>query len=130
MLLAEAPGMYVQQEQLDEELVHLAELVRAGDVTLSCMQLADFASKLDRLMRHEERALAFVYERLAPTTPSPLAKVKREHASLRSLIGLLAHALDRADERRGLELVARLRSVLMVHVAKEESLAPLVRAHL
>jgi len=120
--------MYAEQEQLDEELGHLAELLRAGDMMLSCIQLAEFASKLDRIMRHEERALAFVYERLTPRTPNPIAKVKREHASLRTLISLLATALDRADARRGIEVVARLRSVLMVHAAKEDSLQPLVHA--
>ncbi len=121
--------MYAEQEQLDEELDHLAELLRSGDVMLSCIQLADFASKLDRIMRHEERALAFVYERLAPRTPNPIAKVKREHGSLRTLISLLATALDRADAHRGLEVVARLRSVLMVHAAKENWLQPLTHAH-
>jgi hypothetical protein len=43
-------------------------------------------------------------------------------------LGLLADALGRADERRALEVVTRLRGFLIMHVAKEESLQPLVQA--
>ena len=128
MDLAEASGMYAEQDQLDEQLAHLAGLLRSGETMISCIQLADFTAKLDRMMRHEERKLACFYEQSSPTTPNPIAKVKREHATLRNLMGLLADALGRADERRALEIVTRLRGFLIMHVAKEESLQPLVQA--
>ena len=128
MVLAEARGMYAEQNQLDEQLAHLVGLLRSGETMISCIQLAEFTAKLDRMMRHEERTLAYLYEHSSPTTANPIAKVKREHATLRSLMGLLADALGRDDDRRALEVVTRLRGFLIMHVAKEESLQPLVQA--
>ena len=113
--------MYDEHEQLDEDLARLAQSLRRGDLMMACIELAEFALKLDRIIWFEERLLASAH-----LMPNPLAMVRREHASLRRLIGLVASALDRADERRGLEVIGKLRSVLMVHVAKEETLQPLL----
>jgi hypothetical protein len=129
MLIAESKGMYDESDQLDEDLAHLAQSLRSNDMMLACIQLAEFALKLDRIMHSEERALSLAYEQMNPTSRSPLAMVKNEHASLRRLISLIASALDRADGRRGLEVIGKLRSVLMVHVAKEETLQPLMQHH-
>lgn len=120
--------MYDEHEQLDQELARLAESLRGGEHMMACLQLAEFALELDHLMRREERALAFAYERLVPSAPNPLAKVRVEHASLRRLVSLIASALDRADDRHSLELIGKLRSVLLLHVAKEETLGPLLQA--
>jgi hypothetical protein len=120
--------MHDDHDLLDEELVHLAKTLRGGDLMMACLQLAEFALKLDRIMHREERALA-VMQRFQPAMSTPLGKVQREHASLRRIVASIAGALDRADIRRGLELIGKLRSVLMVHLAKEETLQPLLEAH-
>jgi hypothetical protein len=65
-------------------------------------------------------------EQLELTTPNAVAKIHSEHAKLRTLVGRIANAIDRADDRRGLEVIGKLRSVLLLHLAKEESLMPLV----
>jgi hypothetical protein len=116
--------MHEDHDQLDDQLARLAQTLRCGDVMMACLQLAEFALKLDRIMRKEERALALVQ------APTPLTKVRREHASLRRLVGSIASALDCGDDRRGLELIGKLRSVLLVHLAKEETaLQPLLECH-
>lgn len=114
--------MYDEHEQLDGELAGLAASLRGGDHMMACLQLAEFALKLDRCIRREERALSLEKDELERTTPNALAKIHSEHASLRRLVALIANALDRADDRRGLEVVGKLRSVLLLHLAKEESL--------
>ena len=117
--------MYDEHDRLDEDLAHLAQLLRSSDVMMACIQLAELGLKLDRIMRCEERVLSFAYERAAVTAPGPLAMVRKEHATLRRHVSMIADALDRADVRRGLEVIARLRSLLLVHLAKEEVLQPL-----
>lgn len=114
-----------EHEQLDDELARLAHSLRRGDFMMACIELAEFALKLDRIIWFEERVLA-TDEHLRPAV---LAMVRREHASLRRMVGLVANALDRADERRGLEVIGKLRSVLLLHAAKEETLTPLAQSH-
>ena len=113
--------MYDEHEQLDEDLAQLARTLRSADVMMACMQLAEFALKLDRIIRCEERALTFAADTAAP---NPLAKVRSEHASLRRMVSLVASALDRGDYRRSLEIIGKLRSVLLLHIAKEAALEP------
>jgi hypothetical protein len=47
--------MYDTQDQLDQELARLARSLRDGDHTMACFRLAEFALKLDRCIRQEER---------------------------------------------------------------------------
>jgi hypothetical protein len=114
-----------EHEQLDEELARLAHSLRTGDHMVACLQLAAFALALDHRIRREERTLASACD---GTTFDPLVKVRIEHASLRRLVSLVASALDRADDRRGLEVIGKLRSVLLLHLAKEETLGLISRA--
>ena len=114
--------MHEDHEQLDRELARLSQSLTSGDHMLACLQLAEFALKLDHYIRREERALSLAYRLVERTRPRALAIVQREHTSLRQLVALIANALDRADDRRGLEIVGKLRSVLLLHVAKEELL--------
>ncbi len=107
--------MYEEQDQLDEDLARLAESLRSGEHMLACLRLAEFALKLERCIRCEERAFAMA-------SHAPLAKVHREHDSMRRLIGLIASALDRTDDRRCLEVIGKLRSVLLLHLEKERAL--------
>ena len=114
--------MHEDHEQLDRELARLSQSLTSGDHMLACLQLAEFALKLDHYIRREERALAIAYRAVEPTRPRALAVVQREHTSLRQLVSLIAGALDRADDRRGVEIISKLRSVLLLHVTKEELL--------
>ena len=114
--------MHDDHEQLDRELARLAQSLWGGDHMLACLQLAEFALKLDHYIRREERALTFAYQLLEASSPRAMATVRREHLSLRKLVASIANALDRADDRRGVEIVSKLRSVLLLHVTKEELL--------
>lgn len=107
----------------DAELARLAGALREGQHMLACMRLAQFALELEHRIRREERALATV-----SYAPLALAKVRGEHAALRRLVAMIASALDRGDDRRALDGVSKLRSVLVLHVAKEERL-PLLGGH-
>jgi hypothetical protein len=120
MNFAAAVGMHEDHDQLDHELARLAQALRERDHMLACLRLAEFALKLDHYIRREERELSVACRLVEATRPSALAMIHREHSSLRQLVAAVASALDRADDRRGVELVGKLRSVLLVHVAKEQ----------
>ncbi len=114
--------MTADHDQLDPELARLAQSLRSGDHMIACLQLAELALRLDRCIQREERTLSLAYAQLASPAPSLLTKVQAEHASLRRLVSAIANALDQADDRRGLDLVGKLRSVLLLHLVKEERL--------
>lgn len=88
----------------------------------ACLQLAEFALKLDHYITREERSLIVAHRIVEVSKPKALASVQHEHRSLRQLVAAIANALDRADDRRAVETVSKLRSVLLLHVAKEERL--------
>ncbi|HEX5058581.1 MAG TPA: hypothetical protein VFV99_04430 [Kofleriaceae bacterium] len=111
--------MQQDHEQLDLELGRLAQALRGGDHMLACLQLAEFALKLDIYIRREERALSFAH-RCVGAPPRAVTIIQREHASLRELVASIASALDRADDRRGVEMIGKLRSVLLFHMVKEQ----------
>jgi len=112
--------MDADHERLDRELVTLAGAIQAGDPVRACRQLAQLAIELDARFWREERAIAMAFAR-AGGAPSPLAKLQREHTRVRQLLAALAHAIDGADGH-GIEAIATLRSVLLLHLAKEELL--------
>ncbi len=114
--------MHEDHEQLDQELSRLAQSLHSGDHMQACLQLAEFALKLDHYIVREERAMMLAHRTAEHTNPKALASVRREHTSLRQLVAAIAAALDRADDRRAVEIVSKLRSVLLLHVAKEERL--------
>ncbi len=113
-----------EQEQLDQALSHLEHSLRTGELLVACRQLADFSLRLDRCLRREEHAFSFGYQRAHPCAPSPLAKVRGEQASLRRLVAAIANALHQADDRSCLDRIGALRSVLLLHLAKQEWLVP------
>ena len=112
--------MQEELEQLDAELADLGATLRSGDYIGACLQLAEFALKLDHYIRREERTLLLAHASIE--TPSVLETVHKEHQRLRLLVAAIATALDRADDGRGVEIVGKLRSVLLLHVVKEELL--------
>jgi hypothetical protein len=114
--------MHEDHEQLDAELDRLAQSMRVGDHMLACLQLAEFSLKLDHFLRREERALGGARRLLADRAPHAVTKTHVEQASLRRLVAVISAALDGADDRRGLEVISKLRSVLLLHVAKQSLL--------
>lgn len=116
--------MHEDLEQLDHELAALASSLGSGDHMLACAQLGELAFKLDRYISREERALALALQVLEGPTPGPLVAMRREHSSLREIVAAIASALDRADGTRAIDIVGKLRSVLLLHIAKEERLLP------
>ncbi len=117
-----------EQDPLDQELARLAGSLRSGDHIIACLQLAELALRLDHYIYREERALSLAAGRRDATAPSLLAKLQIEHACMRRLVASIAIALDQADDRRGLELVGKLRSVLLLHLVKEDRLARAIAA--
>lgn len=109
-------------EQLDLELARLGQSLRSGDHMLACLQLADFALRMDHYLRREERALLLARQLLDVTVPRALDTVMHEHARLRELVAAIASALDRSDDQRCIETICKLRSVLLLHAAKKERL--------
>lgn len=111
-----------EDARFDEELARLAGSLRGGEHMIACLQLAEFALKLDHYIRCEERTLAFAYQRVGRAGSRALSTVYREHSSLRQLVAAIASALDRADDRDGIEMIGTLRSVLLLHLEKEQLL--------
>ena len=113
--------MLDEQDPLDAELARLADLLRCGELMLVRIRLVEFALKLDTYIRRDERVLSSSYSRLREPATT-LAMIHAEHKKLRGLIGSIASALEQGEAKRGLELVGKLRSVLLLHLAKEEQL--------
>lgn len=122
--------MHEDLEQLDYELAALACSLRVGDHMLACAQLGELAFRLDRYILREERELGRIYQELEGGAPRPLAVMRREHGRLREIIAAIASALDRADDAGAVDIVSKLRSVWVLHIAKEERLLapPMVSA--
>lgn len=114
--------MHEELKQLDPELAALACSLREGDHMLACIQLGELALKLDHYICREERALALAYKALEGSAPKAFITMRREHECLRELVAAIAGALDRADGARAADIVGKLRSVLLLHVTKEERL--------
>jgi hypothetical protein len=117
--------------RLDETLLTLAAMMRSGDWTGALEQYIAFDAELARYVKGEERLLFPVLERFTSIPVGATTIMREEHRSMRRLLDSLGVALRMPDQRRGLELVALLRSVLMVHVLKEDGLLkPLLRCEL
>jgi iron-sulfur cluster repair protein YtfE (RIC family) len=115
--------------RLDDTLARLEASIRAGDHTLSFELYLAFDGELTRYVHGEERLLFPVLERFTSMPSSATASMRTEHRSLRRLVDSLGELIARDDAHRGLVVLGYLRSVLMVHVVKEEwVLQPLVRS--
>jgi iron-sulfur cluster repair protein YtfE (RIC family) len=108
-----------QHERLEQALSRLEWTLRVGDEDHARLHLAMFKARLDQYVEGEERLVFPMLERLVPAQLAPIAKMRREHASLRELLEDVWDAVD-AEHARRLDAFGILRSVLMLHVAKEE----------
>jgi iron-sulfur cluster repair protein YtfE (RIC family) len=120
--------MQDEQTRWDDRLAMLENTVRSGDNAGALEQLIAFDAELTRYVRGEERVLFPVLERFTSVSVHATASMRNEHRSLRRILDTIGELLVREDRRRGLDLLATLRSVLLLHVAKEEwVLYPLMR---
>ena len=79
-------------------------------------------------MRGEERLLFPVLERFTSLSIRATTVMRAEHRCLRRLVDSLGALIAREDLLRALAVLSTLRSVLLLHVAKEEQvLDPLLR---
>jgi iron-sulfur cluster repair protein YtfE (RIC family) len=119
--------MQDDQARWDDSLAQLETLVRSGDHDTALAQFMAFDAELTRYVRGEERLVFPVLERFTSVSAMTTNSMRNEHRSLRRLIDTVGELIAR-DDRRGLDMLATLRSVLLLHVAKEEwVLYPLMR---
>jgi iron-sulfur cluster repair protein YtfE (RIC family) len=114
--------------RMDDKLAKLAASLRAGDRDAAFDIYLVFDAELTAYVRGEERLLFPVLERFTSMPTTATRSMRSEHRSLRRLVDTLGELIARGDERAGLEMVSKIRSVLILHVAKEEwVLTPLLR---
>jgi iron-sulfur cluster repair protein YtfE (RIC family) len=109
-----------EQTYFDAQLAKLDTSLRTGDNEMARLHLMRFDLQLSGYVRGEERVVFPVLEQIASGPSSPTAKMRKEHESLRRLVRTMWDALDRADRHRGLQVLGTLRSLLALHVAKED----------
>lgn len=115
-----------EHPSFDAELAKLDASLRSGDDEMARLYLASFDLQLSGYVRGEERVVFPVIERLSGRCLQT-AKMRVEHQSLRTLVETMWDALRRADRDRCRSVLGSLRSVLALHVAKEDwILAPLL----
>ena len=109
-----------QPASFDDHLAKVDASLRSGDNVMARLHLATFDLKLSGYVRGEERAVFPALERMTSGPCTPTAKMRTEHDSLRDLVSVMWDALDHADRHRGLDVLGTLRSLLVLHVAKED----------
>lgn len=113
---------------LDDKLSLLETSLLAGDRDRVLELFLAFDAELSGYVRREERFLFPALERFTAMSRRATATMRTEHRSLRRLLDSLGEQIARADDRRGLDVLSSLRSVLILHFAKEAwMLGPLTR---
>ena len=113
---------------MDDKLSKLDASLRAGDRHAAFDIYLAFDAELTGYVHGEERLLFPVLERFTSMPTTATRSMRSEHRSLRRLVDTLGELLARGDQHRGLDVLGKLRSVLLFHVAKEEwVLHPLLR---
>jgi iron-sulfur cluster repair protein YtfE (RIC family) len=114
--------------RMDDNLATLAASLRVRDLDTAFDIYLEFDADLTGYVRGEERLLFPVLERFTSMPTTATRSMRSEHRSLRRLVDTLGELIARGDERASLEAVSKIRSVLLLHVAKEEwVLMPLLR---
>lgn len=109
----------IEHDRLDDTLGDLGRFLRADDQSAAARRLSTFTARFDRYVQAEERLLFPVLE-TGGAHAAPTAHMRREHGFLRRLIASLCDAVRGRDRARALDVLAKLRSVFLVHHAKEE----------
>ena len=111
----------MDDHDLDADLERVQQSLWAGEHVAARRCLARFVGHFTLRAEREERVL-----RDPKGLPDELfRRVRREHDRLYGLVGMLVTALASKNGRRGLDAIEMLRSVLVIHVAKEASFAEL-----
>lgn len=110
----------IEHGRLDDALGDLDRFLRCGDTAAARNRLSRFTARFDRYVHGEERLLFQVLDGGKPAQHAPTAQMRREHGVLRRLVAALRDALQRADHAQGLDALGSLRSVFLIHHAKEE----------
>jgi len=110
----------IEHGRLDDTLDDLGRFLRAGNTAAARSRLVRFTARFDRYVHGEERLLFPVLENGKPSPLAPTAQMRREHGVLRRLVAALRDKMHRDDRPRSLELLSSLRSVFLLHHAKEE----------
>jgi iron-sulfur cluster repair protein YtfE (RIC family) len=120
--------MHDDRMRWDDRLADLEVSLRSGDRADALAKLLAFDGELTRCVHGEEREVFPALERFASVPPLATARMRSEHRSLRRLVDAMGELIAREDHQRGLDVLATLRSVLLLHVAKEDwMLYPLVQ---
>lgn len=106
---------------LDADLELVQQTLWAGEHAAARRCLARFVGHFTRRALREERVL----RDLEGLPDGIIRRVRREHNRLYGLVGMLVTALASKNDRRGLDAIEMLRSVLVIHVAKEASFVEL-----
>lgn len=109
-----------ETSRFDDQLAALGELLRVEDDGHATESLHRFDAQLTRYVRGEEHLLFPVLERFTSVSPAITGRMRIEHRGLRRLVDDLWEAVSHGDRSRSLELVSALRSVLLLHTAKED----------
>lgn len=120
--------MLVERSCWDDELSKLDGALRAGDRASALDQLVAFDAALTRYVRSEERDVFPLLERLSAVPVRATETMRAEHRSLRRLLDTVGELVAREEPRRGLDALSALRSVLLLHVTKEEWVLSRARA--
>ena len=103
----------------DDMLASLEGCLRAGNREAARDAILAFDAELARYVRGEERVLFPVLERFTSISARATDAMRSEHRSLRKLVDAVAELITREDDQRGLDVIATLRSVMLLHVTKE-----------
>jgi hemerythrin-like domain-containing protein len=107
-------------DRLDEILRDLETALGVGDRETAASVLSSSRALLHRYIRREEDVLFPSVERRSSRARACTLRLRREHERMRFLVIAVERALSRGEARRGLVLVSMLRSVLLIHSAKEQ----------
>jgi hemerythrin-like domain-containing protein len=115
-----AHRLAIEHDRLDDALDDLHRFLRAGNTTAARNRLARFTTRFERYIHGEERLLFPVLEGGKRSHLAPTAQMRREHGFLRRLVAAVRDALHRDDHAQSLDALGSLRSVFLLHHAKEE----------
>lgn len=109
-----------RRHALDDTLEQLDATLRAGDRQAAMELYLAVDAELTRYVHGEEQLLFPALDRYTSVPVTATTTMRDEHRSLRRLLDALGVLIARAQEGRGLDVLSSLRSVLLLHLEKEE----------
>ncbi|HEU0030047.1 MAG TPA: hemerythrin domain-containing protein [Kofleriaceae bacterium] len=122
--------MHDRDLRWDDRLSTVEAWIRQDNGDAALAHLLAFDAELTRDVQGEEHVVLPVLERLVAVPAHATATMREEHRQLRRLVDTAGERIARRDSRGGLEVLSTLRSLLLVHVLKEEWVVyPLMRTY-